>query len=95
MRHLHMIILSSICLLTACGGSKGKNSGDIEIDYGYLTTIAEEYAAHYRALPDVEMVKQDFLLDVRARIFQLSEEISPTHAAIFEHAFEENAFDTN
>ena len=68
-----------------------KKQNDITVDFGFLEDIAYEYAARFHHLPQNELIRQGFLLDVRARIDRLYYEVSATHAKIFERAFADSA----
>ncbi|MDE6832365.1 MAG: hypothetical protein K2J07_06515 [Muribaculaceae bacterium] len=81
-----LIGIALLFSLTSCGcGSSGKK--DLSVDFSYLEKSAHSYAGRYLRLPDDRLIRQNFLLDVRARIDRLYYEISPTHAIIFEKAF--------
>lgn len=90
-----MIFLSSafVYILPSCG-SKEKDAEkyeNISVDFTYLKDAGYDYASRYLLLPDNELIRQDFLLDVRSRIDRLYYEVSPTHAAFFERAFSDSA----
>ena len=77
---------------TSCGSKYSKNKEDeLIVDFSYLRKSAHDYAGRYLQLPDDNLLHQNFLLDVRARIDRLYYEVSPTHAMLFEKAFADSA----
>lgn len=80
-----------VILLSGCNGTREEKPQEISADFTYLEQSAYEYADRYLRLPDDQLRRQDFLLDVRARIDRLYYEVSPTHAMLFEKAFADSA----
>lgn len=82
------VVMAGVILLAGCNGQRNQRSDvALTFDYGYLQNYGYEYATQYLQLPDNELIRQDFLLGVKARAFKLRNEVSPTHADIFEKAF--------
>ncbi len=91
MNRLRLFIISATALLYySCGTKEGKNIDDTT----YIREIGYEYATRYRAIrPSTgDMVRQDFLLDVKSRETRIAHEVGIEYAREFHKAFTDSAF---
>lgn len=87
---LPMLLTAAMTVVGSCGRREATPGADytVTVDFGYILDLAADYAARYRALPDDDIRRQDFLLDTQSRIYTLAREVSETHARIFAEEFE-------
>lgn len=89
---IHFTCFALLAGYTSCSSPKTKT--DLP-DMQYIDSIAEDYACRYRQLlaeGSTEMQREDFLLDLNAKLHEVEQEAGHVYAIRFKKTFTESAF---